>query len=302
MPFHLPPISRRRFLVSSLAAGVGALSWREAGGEDRSGDAGRWVLLADSHVAADRDRVHRGVNMAANLARVVAVAAGLEPRPAGVVLDGDVAFQKGEPGDYRRVAELLKPLARAEIPTHLTLGNHDQRENFREGLARGAAPLPLASRHVAVLETERANWFLLDSLDRTDGTPGELGTEQLGWLARALDARPGKPALVVAHHDPQWSSPPAKRTGLVDTEQLFGVLTKRKQVKVLFFGHTHQWGRTWRDGIHLINLPPVAYLFNKEAPNGWVDLRLRDGGAVLTLHALDPKHRQDGETVELAWR
>ncbi len=301
MPLHLPPISRRRFLASSLAAGVGILTWREAPGQEPSGDANRWVLLADSHLAADRDRVERGVKMADNFGRVVSTVAALNPKPAGVVLNGDAAFLKGEPGDYALLGELLKPLADARIPVHLTLGNHDHRENFRAGLIRGMDRTPLMSRHVSVLETARANWFLLDSLDRVNGTPGELGREQLAWLAQALDARPGKPALVVLHHDPQWSAP-AQRSGLVDTESLFAVLVPRKHVKVVFFGHTHRWRRERHEGIHLINLPPVAYLFDKVSPNGWVDLRLPEGGAVLTLHAFDPQHRQNGETVELAWR
>jgi 3',5'-cyclic AMP phosphodiesterase CpdA len=300
MPFHLPPLSRRRFLASGLAACAGALTWRDVFGAEGEADADRWALLADTHVAADRERVNRGVKMADHLSRVVKAVADLKPRPAGVLLDGDAAYLKGEPGDYRLLGELLKPLAEAGLPTHLTLGNHDQRDNFRSGLLRGAARSPLASHQVSVVESKRVNWFLLDSLVRTNATPGELGKEQLDWLAGALDARPGKPALVVIHHDPQWTAP-AKRSGLVDTERLFEVLVGRKQVKALIFGHTHRWHRERRDGIHLINLPPVGYVFAKEQPSGWVDLRLGDGGAALTLHALGG-HRQDGERVELTWR
>jgi 3',5'-cyclic AMP phosphodiesterase CpdA len=198
------------------------------------------------------------------------------------------------------LGELLKPLADRHLPVHVTLGNHDDRANFRTGLAQGTARSSLVSRHVSVLDAGRVNWFLLDSLEKVNGTPGELGREQLAWLAKALDARPEKPALVVVHHDPQWSEP-AKRTGLIDTESLFDVLVPRKQVKVVIFGHTHRWHRDRHQGIHLINLPPVAYLFDTVSPNGWVEMRLREDGAVLTLHALDVKHRQHGETVELGW-
>ncbi|HEY7153994.1 MAG TPA: metallophosphoesterase [Gemmataceae bacterium] len=300
MPFHLAPVSRRRFLASSLAAGLGVLSWRPARGEERAKGADHWILLADTHIAANRDAVNRGVKMADNLQRVVAAVTALEPRPAGLVLNGDLALQKGESGDYRLFAELLRPLSDAHVPVHLTLGNHDDRDNFRKGVAR-AARSPLGSRHVSIVETARANWFLLDSLDKVAKTPGTLGEEQLKWLGKALDAHASKPALVVVHHDPQWK-PVEKRSGLVDTERLFAELTPRKQVKALIFGHTHNWHRDKKDGIHLINLPPVAYVFQKDAPNGWVDVRLRDGGAVLKLHALDPKHKQNGETLELAWR
>ncbi len=301
MPLHLPPLSRRRFLASSLTAGLSVWSWRPAFGEERRTDADRWVLLADTHVAADRTQVQRGVKMADNLSQVATALTALDPKPAGVLLNGDAAFSKGEPGDYRLLAELLKPLGEAGLPLSFTLGNHDHRANLQAGLLKGAGQSPLDGRQISVLETPRVNWFLLDSLEKVNATPGELGAAQLGWLAKALDARPDKPALVAVHHDPQWTEA-TKRSGLRDTEKLFDVLVPRKQVKALFYGHTHRWRRAEREGIHLVNLPPVAYLFDKESPNGWVELRVRDKGAVLTLHALDPKHRQHGEKVELAWR
>src|SRR5437016_2298828 len=107
MPLHLPPISRRRFLTSSLAAGAGVLTWRLAMGVERTADADHWALLSDTHVASDRNLVHLDVRMADNLARVVADVAQLRPRPAGVLLNGDAAYHQGEPGDYRLLVELL---------------------------------------------------------------------------------------------------------------------------------------------------------------------------------------------------
>jgi 3',5'-cyclic AMP phosphodiesterase CpdA len=300
MPLHLS-ISRRRFLSTSLATGLSVWTWRPAAGAARGTDPDRWALLSDTHIAADRALVNRGVQMAANLQQVVGRLTALDPKPAGVLVNGDAAYGKGEPGDYRVLAELLKPLGAADLPVSFTLGNHDHRENLRAGLLQGAGKSPLDGRQVTVLETPRANWFLLDSLEKVNATPGMMGPEQLDWLARGLDARRDRPALVAVHHDPQWSEA-AKRTGLRDTEKLFDILMPRKQVKALFYGHTHRWRWANRDGLHLVNLPPVAYLFDKESPNGWVEMKLLDRGAMLTLHALDPKHRQDGEKVELSWR
>src|SRR5438132_9255866 len=136
MPIHLSPISRRRFLSNALPAGAAVLTWRGAVAADRAGDADRWVLLADTHITAERERVHRGVKMAANLERAVAEVIALDPKPAGIVLNGDAAFQKGESADYALLARLVKPASAADIPVHFTLGNHDLREHFRKALAR----------------------------------------------------------------------------------------------------------------------------------------------------------------------
>jgi 3',5'-cyclic AMP phosphodiesterase CpdA len=257
-------------------------------------------LLSDTHIAADRTKVNRGANMTDNLTRVVSEVTRLGYRPAGAIVNGDAAFYNGQPGDYTLVGELLKPISEAGIPLHLTLGNHDDRDNFRAGLAKAAGRSPLTSKQVTVVPAARANWFLLDSLQKVAGTPGELGAEQLDWLAKGLDARADRPALIVVHHDPKLFE--KVHPGLTDSEQLFAVITPRKHVKAVIFGHTHQWGHLERDGLHLVNLPPTAYLFNPLAPNGWVEAVLRDGGADLTLRGLDPKHRQFGQKLELKWR
>ena len=65
MPIHLPPISRRRFLAGSLAAGAGLLLPRSAAAEAKV-DPNRWALLADTHVWERRDGAYRGVKPAEN--------------------------------------------------------------------------------------------------------------------------------------------------------------------------------------------------------------------------------------------
>ena len=59
---------------------------------------------------------------------------------------------------------------------------------------------PVESRQIAVIETQHANFFLLDSLQKTMVTQGTIGTQQLEWLSSALDGAQAKPAIIVAHH------------------------------------------------------------------------------------------------------
>jgi salicylate hydroxylase len=96
----------------------------------------------------------------------------------------------------------------------------------------------LTDRQVALVPAGRANWFVLDSLEKTLSTPGFLGEEQLTWLAKALDANSRLPALILVHHNP---GKVANIDGIKDTEALFAVLRPRKNVKACFFGHTHRW-------------------------------------------------------------
>ena len=52
----------------------------------------------------------------------------------------------------------------------------------------------------------------------------------------------------------------------------------------------------------LVNLPAVAWVFDKSQPHGWIDLKLTANGATAVLHASDKKHPKNGERLELKWR
>ena len=300
MPIHLPAISRRQFLIRSLASGAAlALSPSLLAASKRT-DPNFWALLSDPHLAADPSLMTRGINMTDHFTSVSRELLALPKRPAGVFITGDCAYNSGQKGDYGRVTDLLEPIRSAQMPVHLALGNHDNRERFWEALtAEKAAPRPLADRQVALLKTPRANWFVLDSLEKTLSTPGLLGQEQLDWLAKALDANAEKPALVLIHHNPGFSG----NIGLKDTDALFEVIRPRKHVKAYIFGHTHAWN-VWQDesGIQLINLPPVSYVFSAGLPAGWVHATLEQEGIRLELRCVDTTHKSHGQVSKLKWR
>ena len=311
MPITLQPTDRRDFLRASLAFGAlcfGPRAMRAADGKSPV-DPNRFALFSDTHVWAKRDEQVREVNMAKNLQQACREALAGESRPSQVLVCGDCAYLTGEADDYAVLVELLQPLREAQVPVHLVLGNHDHRERFRAALPSDAAgenagesagdKAGLAERHVTIVRAPRANWFLLDSLDVTNKTPGVLGDAQRQWLARALDAHADRPAIVMVHHNLDERPTPS---GLVDTPALLELLLPRKHVKALFDGHSHQWSVSQRDGLHLVNLPPTAYVFDKKLPSGWVDAKLADDRLTLQLHCLDAAHPRQGETHELRWR
>ena len=312
MPITLPPLSRRHFLGSTAAAGLGLLLPRFASAAGET-DPHRFFLLSDTHIAADPKTLRGPVNMYDNLKQVCGELLEAGARPASVLVNGDCVFLQGFEADYVTFAGMLKPLREAGMTIHLTLGNHDDRTHFWNAIKaeKDAGTEPgkaVENRYVTVIEAPRANWFILDSLDKTNSTPGIATQPQIDWLAKELDARPGKPALVMVHHNPVFKNPNAapnateKITGLVDTDALWKVLAQRTQVKSLLFGHTHNWSLTKRDGIHLINLPTVAYAFAQGKLTGWVDCKLAEKGMELTLNCIDKQHKQNGEKQTLEWR
>lgn len=314
MPIHALATTRRRFLLGSAATVMAAARGAAALEEDPL----EWALLSDTHISGNRNTERSGVRMAENLERAIDQILSGPTRPAAVLINGDAAYLTGSHDDYATLADMLRRFSSKEVPLHLTLGNHDRRESAWAGLAQYAqpAPAPLADRQASIVETPHANWFLLDSLDRVNRTPGELGERQRHWLAKALDARKEKPAIVVAHHnlseiervrhEEKTILAPADRLlpvpGLKDTSLTLDLLVSRPHVVAYVCGHTHQWNiREWR-GIQLINLPTTAYTFLPADPTGWVRCRSTANGLTLELVAFNEKHPMHGRPIKLEWK
>lgn len=321
MPLHLPPErspgshpacpgarrpTRRAFLAGVLAGSASAFALRlerPAQAAEEAQGPRAWALLADTHIDALASAENQGQLMAANLLQ--AAAEVLKARATTALINGDLARTEGQAEDYQTFLGLVAPWSRAGIPVHATLGNHDHRERFlealgaRAGLIRspaedGRGPAP---KYCSTALVDGTEWLLLDSLDSTNSTPGVLGGAQLAWVEATLDARHEAPAIIFVHHNPETSS----QIGLAETERLLAILRPRGRVKAVFFGHTHTWRRWEDDGIHMVNLPAVAYAFNKEEPLGWVLATPRSGGLDLELRSFAP-HADQGKRIPLQWR
>lgn len=301
MPATLLP-TRRWFLAAT--AGAGVLVFRPNGALAADADPHRVALLSDSHIGEKPGTVDRACNMHDRLKAAVAEVAKLSPKPACAVIDGDLAHKTGTADEYKLFAALVAPLREAGIPLHLGLGNHDNFARFAEGLEKlRPKDRPVEGKHVTVVELERANLFVLDSYDPNNSVGGVLGESQRKWLAKALDARTAKPAVVFAHHPLQFDAPKGGRaSGIADTADFWPLVKDRPQVKAFVFGHTHTWKLAERDGVHLVNLPAVGYPFAKGEVTGWVDAVLTEKGIKLEVRALDPRHAKHGEKAELVWR
>jgi len=308
MPLHLDNLSRRRFLGGSAVLALSPFLPKSGG---HAAESETWALLSDTHIAADAAmKSNQGVNMADHLMKVVAEVLAEKETLAGVIIDGDCAYLDGQAGDYTTLLAILEPFREAGLPVHFTLGNHDDREKFSAALGEATGESPVAGKHCSVLETPLANWILLDSLRYVNKVEGEFGAEQLAWIEKLLSANPDKPAILVGHHYPQVfrediipGDEKIKISGLVDSGPFLKVLRTHPAAKAYLYGHSHTWLlKKEENGLHQINLPPTAYVFDKKRPNGWVRATLSASGISLELRALDPAHSEHGKVSDLKWR
>ena len=311
MPINLPPITRRHFIEGSLALGGTAMMTSRglaAVDSDRIMlDQNRVALLADTHISGNpnhfymgtkwpgspiKETEHEGVHPTNCLVQTAKSVIALNPRPAHLIVNGDCTFHNGGEDEYKQFLSLVEPLRAAGITIHVTIGNHDKRENLWK-------LIPFLKEEqmgvqADVIELPHANIVLLDS-----GT-GSLGDRQLNWLAKQLDEQADKPALIFSHFNPYDNRGVRPIKGMRDGSSLLKLLAERKHAKAYFYGHTHEWQHDRRDHLHLINQPAVSYYFGKGHAHGWLDMKLTETSADLELHCLNRKHTQHGDRRQIS--
>ena len=293
-------VSRREFLGGSLLSGAAWMLGHAAFSAEPPDDLDRWILLADVHIGQDRSLESRGIKPAEKFAEARCQFLALTPRPTGLIIAGDCAHSSGLAGDYAVLSEELAPVNDANIPVYMAMGNHDNRERFWAAFpqSRTRSAKSGLEKHALMFLIIHADWFVLDSSVQTGVIPGEMGGPQLAWLANELDKRPDKPALLVAHHYPTDAK---DDNGLRDFDALWDVIRHRTRVKAYFFGHSHRWVLGQREGVHFINLPALAWLF-EDQPRAWTEVVLGPDGLRLQLHCLDDTRPKNGVRHDLLWR
>jgi 3',5'-cyclic AMP phosphodiesterase CpdA len=319
-------MNRRRFIQTGLAA-FGTLVTINAGcspGLMKNDEKEtRLALLADTHIPEDVENNYRGFYPYRNLEKVVPdlVSNSLD----GVLIAGDLARLTGQPGDYANLRQLLNPVAE-KMWGYMALGNHDNRENFLKVFydiprnkpdlkGKHVTVIKMASTRVIMLDSllytnkvpglldvtvikmASTRVIMLDSLLYTNKVPGLLGKAQRQWLEDYLNKCEETPTILCFHHTLSDGD-----DALLDVPRLFSMIAPIRKVKAIVYGHSHVYGFSEFEGIHLINLPAMGYNFNDSEPVGWVEARLGSRGGDFVLHAVGGNQDRDGSVMKLNWR
>lgn len=243
-----------------------------------------FVQLSDTHFLADDGEV-MGVRPVAQLARVLARIAALPTPPRFVLHTGDLIHESGVAG-YARLRRALAPLGLPLVPT---LGNHDDRAAFRQGFLKELDGDE--RRYYGVHAFDGLRVIALDSLVPGE-IGGELGREQLIWLANVLmqptpDGSRG--TIIALHHPVALAGFTYLVDGLLrDAPALAAVLAPHPILGVLA-GHCHAPSMTAFAGTTVVTAPSVACQFAPDTPEAIISpasglnlCEVRDGALLVT--------------------
>lgn len=277
-------MKRREFLGGLIAAGcLGAIEKAEASplvkaaakaGKKKSGkfDEDLVVIISDLHCNPEGYQ-------AGKLAKVVEQIVSMKPLPRNVIALGDLAYLTGRTEEYERLKTILAPIEEAGITMTLGMGNHDRRDNFGKVFPEQAAKSRMKDRYVYVVETPKADFIVLDSLqqgedDKTWITPGAISDEERAWLVQTLATYQDKPVFVSSHH-------PISET-LIQKELLACPCCRG-----YIYGHNHRWVEDWfklnyssKRVVPTLCMPSTGHW----GDIGYTTLHLEEDRAVAKLH------------------
>ncbi len=298
MPTIFQNTSRRHFLrlMAGTTGAIATIGVFASFSPDQDKDL-KLALISDTHIPEDKTNNYRGFYPYKNLEIIVPQIAATEL--SGTIITGDLARLTGEPGDYANLKALLEPLA-GKMPVAMAMGNHDRRDHFLDAFPSNPGERQnVRNKYILVLEHPSVRLVLLDSLIYTNLSPalGLLGKEQRYWLSEFLKTNEDKPIILFFHHSLGDGD-----SDLQDIDRLFGLIRPHKQVKAIFYGHSHVYNFSEHEGIHLINLPASGYNFRDHDPVGWVEASFSSTEGNFKLHSIGGNMKGDGISKKLTWR
>ena len=195
------------------------------------------MQFSDTHIA-EAHETHSVMDSAAFLAEAIAFANTLRPQPEYALVTGDLV-NGGRPSEYARFTETMRAL---HVPYFALMGNHDERDALRAGLAPSVYGHAAADRIEFAVDNFTLRTIALDPNphERTRWPVARLESKSLDWLEATLAAAPEQPTLLAIHQPPF-------RTGLHyfdvfgyrGARRLRAIVRAAPQVGRVVSGHIH---------------------------------------------------------------
>lgn len=212
-----------------------------------------FLHLSDIHLLPGDDEL-LGYDPAQNLRRVVARALELPITFGFCLITGDLA-QDGAVASYAHLRRQLEPLADRGIPILPCLGNHDARAAFRAGFLGEAAS---DDRYYYSRQVGGLRVVALDSLIPGEDD-GQLGEEQLRWLAAELATPAPGGTIVALHHSAAPSGFNRMHNPPLRDAEAFRSVVADKQLLGVLAGHVHTASATTLASTLVSTAPAVVF-------------------------------------------
>ena len=234
-------IDRRQALECMIWAGTGVL-WTVSGGVPTSMALGfaqaaetgfSFLQISDSHVGFDKPA---NPNALGTLQEAIDKVGAMPAKPSFMIHTGDISHLS-KPKQFDDADQVI---GQAKLEVHFVPGEHDVIDEGQGKLyldrygktAKGAGWYSFDQAGVHFIG-------LVNVVDLKAGGMGNLGADQLAWLADDLAGKSASTPIVVFAHIPLWTIAPEWGWGTEDSARALALLARFGSVTVLN-GHIHQ--------------------------------------------------------------
>lgn len=192
--------------------------------------------LSDTHFVENRRPLYGAIDSDVQLEKFLTRLQASAVQPDAIILTGDLA-DHGSPDAYERLRAMLEPVASAYgCELVWVMGNHDNRETFRDKLLddRSGAKNPIDR----VIDVGGLRIIALDSTV-PGHHHGEFDDEQLSWLEQELEISAPNGTLLAMHHPPLPTPLPLLQFVELREADRLGSLVKNTDVRGILAGHFH---------------------------------------------------------------
>jgi len=212
--------------------------------------------ISDVHVREQGSGKIAGVDNNDGLITAIREINNLSPPADVVIITGDLAH-RGRAVEYQTLSHLLEQL---RAPCYLLLGNHDERDAFRQVFGH-LAYLPKGDGFCQyTVEDYPLRVVALDT-NVSGHHHGELPSQSLAWLEEQLHRVPEKPTMIFLHHAPvrvgiDWMDGIGLLSGATE---LASIVSRHPQVRGIHCGHIHRSILTCLGGAPVGVAPSTCY-------------------------------------------
>ena len=223
----------------------------------------RVLQFTDTHFFRDAEGKLLGVDTASSFGEVYNLARKQFATPDLYLFTGDISQDETEES-YRRMASTV---ADAGAPCYFLPGNHDRRQEMRNGLLGEGSPFK-TDRQIVV-----GKWqiILLDSLIEGE-VGGRLELGELDFLKKCLNERPDLFSMVCLHHHPvEMGARWLDQIGVENGSEFLHVLDGAANVRALLWGHVHQQFDQQRGAYKMMATPSTCVQFKSKSDDFGID-------------------------------
>ncbi len=321
-------MNRKLFLLMTVLTvqtilGIFFSSLRVIGAEKTDINDNLIVLVSDLHVSPDpvvRQNGKYKADTAGNLENFAAEVIGMTPRPAAVLILGDLVEHATEKS-YRKAKNLLARFDEQGIKYYIVAGNHDRIDLLKKFFPQCAEQVDDKGNPAFYLELPSVRFAFAETTDRTgkDGYFAAMTPEAKNFLLNKTAFNPLKPIFIGGHHQidfakifPEICPQNGKISDVVDPQKAGDKITRSvhvnrnapgsERVQGWIHGHLHYYdNKISPEGIRIHSIPSIGFMdYGKSPIVGYCLLEIFSDKYSVTLITADKKDPRNGTKKEFA--